>query len=225
MLISYPCLTVTCYYPYFFVVWLFSFACKNVIRGYGKKPFENERFLWPNSNGTHWPGVFIVRLCGDCYLPCETRKLFSRWVTVRVCERERDTQSAFPLNEISWLRLIRSGYATCSELNYIVPGDVTLETTTIPGTCYTYWHGELMISNFWSDMIKRFFSSVFVLFFSSFCRYSFFLLKGRLDKRAFENVSRNHANTHLTRHLQVTFWSKIQDKYCILRAELRGLEL
>jgi len=74
-----------------------------------------------------------------------------------VWERERQTQSAFPLNEISWLRLIPSGYATCSELNYIVPGDVTLDTTPIPGTCYTYWHGELMISNFWSDVVKRFF--------------------------------------------------------------------
>lgn len=72
-------------------------------------------------------------------------------------ERERDMQSAFPLNEISWLCLIRSGYATCNELNYIVPGDVTLENTPIPGTCYTYWNEELMISDFWSDMIKRFF--------------------------------------------------------------------
>ena len=58
---------------------------------------------------------------------------------------------------------------------------------------------------------KEVFLSLFILFFSSFCRYSFFLLKDRLDKRIFENVSRNHANTHLTRHLQITSWSKIQD--------------
>jgi hypothetical protein len=128
------------------------------------------------------------------------------------CVWERDTQSAFPLNEISWLRLIRSGYATCSELNYIVPGDVTSETTTIPGTCYTYWHGELMISNFWRDMIKSFFFFFSICpIFHFFLPLFLFLLKGRLDKRVFENVSRNHANTHLTRHLQVTSWSKIQD--------------
>jgi hypothetical protein len=60
---------------------------------------------------------------------------------------------------------------------------------------------------------KEVFSSVFILFFSSFCRYSsssFLLLKDRLNKRVFENVSRNHANTHLTRHLQITSCSKVQ---------------
>jgi hypothetical protein len=186
-----------------------------------KNLFKNKRIMWPNSNGTHWPGLYIVPLCGDCYLPCETRKLFSHWVTVRVCvcerERERETQSAFPLNEISWLRLIPSGYATCSELNYVVPGDVTLETTPIPGTCCTYW---LIRGAYDFKLLERrdkgVFSSLFILYFSSFSRYSFFLFylkANNVHKSFFENISRNRANAQLTRHLQITSWSKIQDTF------------
>jgi hypothetical protein len=141
MLISYPCLIVTCYYPYF--LWCgFLVSHVKILFGVMQKAFWEWKVFatkfrwntltWSNCSSVVWGLLFTV-----------WNKEIIQPLNYCAWERERytHTQSAFPLNEISWLRLIRSGYATCSELNYIVPGDVTLETTPIPGTCYTYWSG------------------------------------------------------------------------------------
>ena len=204
MLTSHPCLTVTCYYPYFLCC-VFLVSRVKILFGFIQKTFwEWKVFVtklkwntltWIIYSSVMWGLIFTVQnkeiIQPQIYCACVR-------VCVCVCEwvSERNTQSAFPLNEILWLRLIRSGYATCSELNYVVPGDVTLETTPIPGTCYTYWHGQLMISDFLSDMVKSYFVSIYPIF-------QFFL---QLYKKVFENVSRNlSTNKYHTSAINTTF--------------------
>jgi hypothetical protein len=172
MSISYPCKTVMCYYPYPFGGVAFLVSCAKMLLGILWKAF----WVWK---------VFMTKLKWKTltliiYSSVIWGLLFTVWnkeiiqpLIYSACVWGWETQCAFPLHEILWLRLIRLGHATCSELNYVVPGDVTLETTPIPGTCYTYWHGELIISNVWGNIIKRFFS-LCILFLSSFCLNSFF---------------------------------------------------
>jgi len=173
MFISYPRLTVTCYYPYLFLWCVFLVSRVKILFGFIQKTFWEwkvfvTKLKWNTLTCSIYSSVMWGLLCtvwnNEIILPLSYCACVCVCVCVYVRERERERRSAFPLNEISWLRLIRSGYATCSELNYVVPGDITLETIPIPGTCYTYWRGELMISDFLSDMI-------FIQFFTPFCPY------------------------------------------------------
>ena len=152
-------------------------------------------------------------LCRDCYVPCERRKLFHHWFTVHVCvcvcvcvcvsvcvcvcvwDRERDIE-CFP---IKW--------------------DLVIAPDPL-GICHLQW---VKLHRSWKYHFGDHSNPRNVLYILTREAYDFRLLERHdiypiflcflpLYKRVFQNVSRNDSNTQLTRHLQITSWSKIQDK-------------
>jgi len=205
MFISYPRLTVTCYYPYLFLWCVFLVSRVKILFGFIQKTFWEwkvfvTKLKWNTLTCSIYSSVMWGLLCtvwnNEIILPLSYCACVCVCVCVCVCERERERETeCFP---IKW--------------------DLVIAPDPL-GVCHLQW---VKLRRSWRYHFGDHSNPRNVLYILTRGAYDFRLLERHdiypvfhsflpLYKRGFENVSRNDSNTQMTRHLQVTSWSKIQD--------------